>query len=448
MITCNVLFSVVAALGPQTGDTHEAPLVPVRAVQRFDSQWVVKANELLQEKNLKGRVLEDVAAELAGYGSNAIQAYFAILAGTVDGPTREGARRPSADALDPAAVLLAALARMKPKEVAAQIGVAASGEASLDVRIVALRVLETVGADGGVDAWIKIVSELDPRQFTLAYVQGPCERALSAVVSRDATSLPGLKDRLGKVPPGMVPVVLRGISTSRRPQALPVLTGLLGRMPAWDLVLLPSIGRLAEDTVGDLSDEELTWIRPFTLDQDWRVRREALILLGRVGDWRSHALMTAALADDQRLVQQAAAWALAHLSHTDLGLDASAWTAWFEREIGWFEQNGSRWSQALDVGDPALALEGMREWAGHALFRHDAARAIGRLLARTDAILVSQACTVLSGIKSPAACPALVEALGGENASIREAARATLAAITGLAVAPDATRWRRALAIE
>ncbi len=445
MITAQSLFVLIASLGSGATDAVDAPRTAVRTVQRFDSQWVMKANEVLREGNLRGRVLEDVAAELAGYGPNAIQAYFAILAGTVDGPTEEGALRPSADALDPNEILFATLARMNPKEVAAHVAAAATGDAPLDVRIVALHVLDLVGAEGGLDAWFRIVSEVEPEHLSRAYVQGPCERALAAVASRDGTAFQGLKTRLPKLQPALVPIVLRGIAASRRPQALPVLTSLLGKSNELDLVLLPCIGKLAEETVGDLTDEELAWIRPFADDDDWRVRREALIVLGRVGDWRSAGLLVEALGDEQRLVGQAANWSLARMSRVDHGFDAESWTAFFDSEIRWFESEVPRCVQAIESRNPATALDGVRELAGHALFRHDAARAIGFLLADPHADLVAQACVVLTEIRSPAAIPALIEALSSEDASIREAARAALAAITNLELAPDATAWRRAL---
>ncbi|MDZ4774783.1 MAG: HEAT repeat domain-containing protein [Planctomycetota bacterium] len=419
--------------------------LPVYAVQRFDSQWVLRANEVLIEKRLRGRVLEDVAAELAGFGPSAIQAYFAILAGTVDGPTAEGASRPSPDAIDPNAVLFAALGRMNPREVAAHVAAAASGEASIDVRLVAMRVLECVGANGGFDAWAQILDGVLPEQFSRAYVQGPCERALAAVVSRDGSSISGLKTRLQKLAPALQPLVLRALAASRRPQAVGVLTAFLGQSHDLDLVVLSCVGRLVEEALGDLPEEDLTWIRPFAEDTDWRVRREAMLVLGRVSDWRSHAVITRALADEQRLVQQAAHWALARMTRADFAFDAGAWSTWFEHEIVWYELNGPRFERAIASQDPADVLEGVRELAGHTLFRHDAARTIATLLASPQSDLVAQVCLVLHNLRSPAACPALLAALESVDASIREAARATLAVITGLELAPDPVAWKRAL---
>ncbi|MBL8858536.1 MAG: HEAT repeat domain-containing protein [Planctomycetes bacterium] len=436
---------LVAGCALTAPTVHANGAAPVKVIQRFDSQWVLKANEILAQERLAGRVLEDVAAELAGFGPNAIQAYFAILSGTVDGPYLEGAAFPAAGSLEPNDVLMAALARMRPADVAAHVAAAASGDVPFDVRIVAMRVLDEVGAEGGFAAWTQIVGEIDPELLPRAYVQGPCERALASVLARDNQAFRGLQERISKLDAKLIPLVLRGIGACRRAQGVPVLTALLGRLRDSDLVLLPSIAQLVESTTGDMSDEDLTWLRPFASDEDWRVRREAVIALGRIGDWRSHALLVTSLGDENRLVQQAARWALIRLAGVDYEEDASAWSDWFETEIAWYETNGSRLAREIDSAEPALAVESVREFAAHGLFRHDAARAIVRMCLRTDADIVRQGCLVLSDLRSPAAIPGLLDALQSEDASIREAARATLSAITGLQLAPDGPAWRRAL---
>lgn len=439
-----VLVSVCLVAGASAAPESNPSVRPVRVVQRFDSEWVMKANELLDAQRLEGRVLEDVAAELAGYGAKAIQAYFAILAGTVDGPTKEGARRPAADALDPNEVLLAALARMNPTDVAVHVAVAAA-DADLDVRIVALRVLESVGADGAMSAWIDITERIETVHFERAYVAGPLEGSLAAVLARDPSGFTGLAARFEKLDTKLVPTVLRAVAASRRSQGLPFLMHLLGRRSERDLVLIPSIARLVEETSGDLSEEDLTWLRPFALDEDWRIRREALLALGRVGDWKSHATLVAALSDTQRLVQQAAYWSLARLSKADFGYDAAAWSAWFEAEIAWYEAQASRCMSSIESADPVAILDGAREFAAHELFRHDAARAVSQACTFSDAEIAKQVCRVLSNLASPAGCQGLLEALASEDASVREAARDSLAAITRLEIEPDATAWRRAL---
>lgn len=424
-----------------------APLVvrPARIVQRLDSQWVRKANELLAPERLKGRVLEDVAAELAAAGPNAIQAYFAILSGTVDGPLAEGAHFPPADAIDPDAVLVATLARMNPSQVALHVAAAVSGDAKLDVKIVALRVLSESSSPEALDAWLEIAQGIGAQQLTPPYVKSPCEDALASILSADARLFTRLTQLAPTIATDMIPYVAAGVANSRRKQGLPFLTERLGHDHELDMVLLPCIATLVETTTGELGEDEITWLRPFGNDLDWRVRREALLALGRVQDWRMHAEFAAALSDEQRPVQQAAHWALTHMSNVDFGFDKAAWNTWFEAEIAWYETRGGALNQGIKSGKPATALEALRELVAHPLFRHEVARTASSLCASDDEELVAHVCAVLRDLGSPAACPALVEALASEDASIRESARGALSAITHLEIAPDLRLWRRAL---
>lgn len=422
--------------------------LPPRMVQRTDSPRVRAALEILDPPRLRGLTVEEAAIEIGNLGESSIQGLFAILAGSLEGPAFESGLQddpsrgpvPSEDA-----IVLRALKRMSPSAVAAQVALQATGDAGIDVRRVALRVLgEVCGADG-VDAWFAILAEVEPVHLSRAYFQGPCEEALGRMLARDPEGFARVAAGTKDVRDELFDRIVAGCAASGRPRAVDVLVAALGRDTARDLGLLRHIGKLGSEALGTISEEGLSWVRPYLDDDDPRVRREACIALGRLGDFRAHAALVAKLEDADRPTARAAQWALVALSGRSIESDAQDWTAYFDGEIEWYEREGAGIVAKLASEDASECLAAARGFVEHPLFRHDAAAEIGALLDRADPVIVAGACAALGALGSRVAIDPLLRALARPEPEVSTAAWHALRTLTGLTLPADHDEWRAVL---
>lgn len=443
-----VLAASVLALLASTSLGASERRLPPRVLQRTDTPLVRAALEILDPPRLRGQTVEEAAIELGQLGEGAIQSLFAILAGTLDGPPftstlEDDPSRGSVPNED--AIVLRALKRMSPSAVASQVALQATGEAGIDVRRVALRVLgEVCGADG-VDAWFAILSEVESVHLTRAYFQGPCEEALGRMLARDPDGFVRVAARTKDARDELFDRIVAGCAASGRPRAVDVLVAALGRDTRRDLGLLRHIGALGSDALGTISEEGLSWVRPYLDDEDPRVRREACVALGRLGDFRAHAALVARLSDADRPTTRAAHWALVALSGRSIERDAQAWSAYFDAEMDWYERTGAGHVAALASDDAHACLAAAGTLVEHPLFRHDSAAAIGALVDRADPVIAAGACAALGALDSRVALDPLLRALARPEEEVSIAAWQSLRRLTDLALPRDPDEWRSVL---
>jgi HEAT repeat protein len=218
---------------------------------------------------------------------------------------------------------------------------------------------------------------------------------------------------------------------------------MLGRDRDLDLVLLPQIASLSESAVGGLSQDQFSWIRPFLADEDWRVRREAALALGRMQDHRSYEELVGCLSDEQRLVQQAGLWALRRMSGKNFDDDAAGWRSWFAEESHWFETRGVVLIESLRDADPAIVIDAVRELVQRPLFKHETAEALAVTLRNPNPLVVTGAAAALAELGSVRAVRPLCEALSSSDGGARRAAHAALVRLTGHTWPLDSDEWPR-----
>ncbi len=418
--------------------------------QRTDSKFGRAITRIMNPVTLRGRVHEEVVAELVALGPDAAPTLFAYLSGTIEGPEPDysapaeeppPATRADAHSLPREdVILLDVLSRLPAEKVVPQLAAAAL-HAGVDVKLVALRCLGEIGGASAVDAWLDTLTSLEPVQLERAFVQSPSESALTAILRRDPVALTVLSARVKAAEARLLPAIVRAVGATRSARGIDVLIALLGRDPELDRVVVAQTAHLAEETVGTLTDEQLNWIRPFAADEDWLVRREALAALGRLGDFRSYATLIGALGDPQRLVAQTANWSLRRMTRQDHGYDADAWRGWFEQELAWFEDDGARWTRVLEDTDPARILEAVTNLTQHPLFRHEVCTSFLPLLQSSSRDVVLSMIEVLGNLGSRAAVSSLVNVLARDDEGLRNAAWAALVKLTGEKLPKDANAW-------
>lgn len=422
---------------------------PAHMPARTDSRHGRAVTRIMNPNELRGRVHEEVVAELAALGPEAATTLFAYMTGTIEGPQPDFSEPPPGDPDDPRfahalpredVILLDALAALPAEKVVPQITSAAL-HGGVDVKIVAMRCLGEFGGASAVDAWLDLMTSLEPLHLERAYVHAPTEGALGAILRRDPAALALLSTRVKQAEARILPAIVRSVSESRNARGVPVLLALLGRDSALDRVVLSETARLAEETIGTLPEDQLNWMRPFAVDDDWLVRREALAALGRLGDFRSWPTIVEALGDGQRLVSQTAAWSLRRMSGKDFGADAAAWTEWFESELSWFEDDGARWTRVLEDTEAARVLEAVGHLAEHPLFRHEIGSSLAPLLRRDDRQLVLALVAVLGNLGTRTVAGPLVGLLARDDEELRLAAWAALQKLTGEKLPRDSAAW-------
>ena len=409
---------------------------PTHVVQRADSKFGKAIHRILAPGNLRGRAQDDVVAELLRLGPDSVPALFAHFSGTMEGPFPDVTERPPADedavlppVPDEEAILIATLRQHSAERVVSAVA-SATVLASVDVKLVGMRVLGQVGGASAVDAWIDTMTTLEPIHLERLFVQTPTEGALARILETGDAAFELLAQRASAVEPRLLPSIVRALGASDRSSGIDVLLALLGHDANLDAVLLAELGRLAERTVGAPDESTLARIRPFTSHADWRVRREAISTLARVHAVDAHPVLVAALDDEERLIAETAAWALRKLSGLDLGGDTAAWTSWFEREHEWWITAGAHAIEALGAEDRKQVLAAVGELQSRRLYRHEAARAIAPLLERDDPELAVAIASALGGLGSRTAREALVRALESRHESVRMAAWGALKLIT------------------
>lgn len=447
--TLLLIACTLAALTALAGDKAKRPYVAPRS----DSKFGRAALAILDVNQLRGRVEEDVSAELAALGPDAIPTLFGILSGTLEGPLpsarEEGSsqRIVEVDAL-PAfphqdGIVLYALSRLPSGRVIEDVTSAALARPSLDVRLVAMRVLAQSDDVTAAEAWLAITAEIEEIMLLRPYVQGPVEGALADILARNHSGFARLVPHMKQMPRKLAPLVARAVAVAGRAQGIDVLTSMLGRDRDLDLVLLPQIANLSESAIGGLSDDQFSWIRPFLGDEDWRVRREAVLGLGRMQDFRSYAEIIGRLSDEQRLVQQAALWSLRKMSGRNFEEDGERWRAWFSEESQWFETRGVVLIENLRDADPAVVVEAVRELVQRPLFKHEIAEAMAVTLHNSNPLVVIGAAAALAELGSVRAVRPLCEALSLSDAEARRAAHAALSRLTGQTWPLESEEWPR-----
>lgn len=388
--------------------------------------------------------LDRISAAIAELGINAIQPATAILFGDEQEPALTHAIHPSV--IDKRQDILVKALRSWPKaEVVAAVRARADVDPNPSRTLFAVRTVGRIGGAEAVRAIETMASTLDEMQWTRPFVLSVFEDSLGVLAKEDPRNLRRLGDALMRAPARAAPVFARTIGLTQRPAAVPMLLRAVGRARELDMTILVELDKIGDrgDTGG--SRVEIGKLRSFCESTDSGLRRCAALALARLGDEDSCGPIIALLDGKHPATIAAAEKSLTLLTGVALGRDSKAWTHWREREQEWFETYHQRLLEELASNDSKRIAEAVREWAGHRLFRHQAALAVTPLLLVPDAEIQRQARTALGLFGSARALPALLEHLESTDETGRNETQATLKRLTGLDLPPETGAWRNAI---
>ena len=380
---------------------------------------------ILREPRVTAHAHEARVAELAALGPEAVPLLFSVLC---QGPLEDR-------------TLIEALVRLPRRPVLEHLRGAATGEAPLEPRLVAARVLGRIAEGESLEILLEVAAGIDPPQLEQVRVRRCIEGALIRILRGHPEAILILQRDLLRLPEPLLPIVARSLPAGRHALGLEVLFDLLDRDPSLDAVVLERVSSLAGSPHDSALDGSLWRVRGLTDSPDWEVRRGSALALGHLQDPTSVPQLIRMLEDPDPRVGQSALWALRNLSERRLGGDPRRWTDWYEGERAWFETVGSRLVEDLRSEDPEAVVAAAARLCRRPLYRHTAAAVLGPLLGRGDPRIARAIAPALQRTGSRRAVPYLVPGLQHPDPEVARAAHAALEALTGLSLPPEREVW-------
>lgn len=410
----------------------------------------IAVRRVLDPRHRGGRANEDLLQELVGIGPRCAPVLVAILTGALpwtdwedSGLTLEeaGTANSGDDHL-----LREALRRLPPPAVARAIEEACAGEVPFEQRLVGLHLLAEAGQGReAVACWHSIVTGVEEIHLHRAYVRAQLETALANCLTRSAAGFETLRGKVRSWERRLLPSIVHACVQAKRRQGVDVLFDLHAVDRELDLELLATLPGLAAETVGGLDDLRDGWIAGFLADPDADVRSRAALALGKLRDPGNANRLVDALADSEPSVVQSALWALKQLSGVQILSERADWQSWLDDERRWSNEDRPRSIEGLAAQDPARVVTALRELSQHPLYRHASAAAIAEVREREEPEVLCAACVALRELGTMAGFETLTALLDRPEQDVRDAARATLVALTGQDLPPEAEAWQRLL---
>lgn len=411
---------------PRTPDPHEVS---------------VRVARLLAEASRSGSGGDELVLALVALGDAALPAAFDAL---VQG-------RVSEDDLDVAwteldrrqeQATLAAITRLSPASVRAFLAGIALPETGTRERAVALRVLAESAKPGDLELCFALAAGDAAAERD---VRVALEQALLRIVAREPAATTALGARFAARPPALYSAVVRALGSAGSPQALRMLSELLGAAPAADALLLCEIARVGGLLPQPIEPRVRTRVREYLRRSDPQLLAAAVYAVGRLGDGEAAEQLVALLQSELEHVRTSAHRVLRELSGAHLPLQHERWAGWYRRESEWWRRDAPFHKAELGSGAQYQVAAALRELAVHRLYRHELAPEVARCLEHPERDLVLLACAVLGQLGSRTALPGLVDLLDRQDPACAQAAQRALERITGQRLGEEAEAWRRLL---
>jgi HEAT repeat protein len=389
------------------------------------------------------RTEADVVRQLVALGGDALPALFALHAGE-EGvlPDEEDASVWWGAADQLGALATRALAGLPTAQVVAHLEERLAVDPSKETRLGAARALGALRSCAAVAPLLHIVASFDDLSLSYHSVYAPLEEGLADALVGDPASWKALRASLVSLSDVAARVVVRAVVRVDRPQAIPLLTDLLGRDRELDLVVLPELAELESRFPWRSPARSHGSLADLARSSDAELRRIGALLASPARASEEVDLLIELLPDDDSRVRRAARASLERLTGVRLGDAPEAWSAWLERELDWRVREGAELFERLEAGEPGAVTAALRRLARHPLFRAEiAARLVDLLDDELDPIAAVVACGGLAQVQARTAVPELVLALEHSDPRVSAAAWAALKALTGVDLPQESQAW-------
>ena len=386
---------------------------------------------------------EEAALELAPHARAALPLLLEVLRAR---QVPEFGEEPPQTLSEPQeAIVLGALAALDRAVVVEGLRRMLEPERLRSARDAALRVLSAVGTAEDLDLLLEL--PLGPgEEVPHEVVSTSLSRAVAGVVHRDATALVRLERLWHFHDESLLPAVIRGLGEARDPRSLALLDDVLLRHGDLAPLVMAQVRRIGPSDDSEVNEDLARTLRRHLDPIDPSPCRAACHALAMLRDFEAVPRLIELLVDESPGLRADAHHALRALTHEELRADVALWDAWYARETAWIDERSPAVLSALGSSRDAEVAAAVSELAQRKLFVDQWAWELVPLLRHRSASIRALAARALGSLRSPYVTEALVDTLGDGSEPVREAAAEALRAITGLALPPDAERWRDALA--
>ena len=238
--------------------------------------------------------------------------------------------------------------------------------------------------------------------------------------------------------------LVRAVGQAGEIEGLRFLKGVFGQDEAVQAVLLMEIARLAPVADADLARDLAEPIRWQLRSGETKLVQTAAMAVGRLGDEESIPLLITLLEEGSGGMRVHATRALEAITGVSLRDDPVRWSAWYERENLWFEENVDELFEQLDSQHEEVIFGAVRGLAKMRLHRDETAARLLALLDHDSPSVRRIACQALGQLGSRAAVPPLIDLLVDDDEGVAQSAWVALRWLTGLELPMDHAVWRQA----
>ncbi len=403
---------------------------------------------ILRSSESDHRSQEDVVAGLTGLGSGAVPTLLDLCLGTADLFEPEEAIELSEWWCGPdefGHLYAAALSRMPAASIVDYLQHRVPDDAEHNVRLTAVRILGANGSGTGLEELLRLGESFGELGLRYRSVQLQLENAFETVLERDPrTASRRLADLIGESSTGVRTALLTAMVHTGRPEFLSVIAALSSDGSELGLHVVDRLPELVAAAPWRFDNRPCEIVRRHLAHVDWRYRRSAALALGEMRDVDSFRSICLLLDDGEPAVTAAARWALANMAGTTVPSTSTEWLAWLDEQVAWWEDERPALLERLESDETRGAAEAIRELVARPLFRDGVALDFAALTRNgTRPRLVLASVGALEQLGSRGVLPDLLTLAESRDASIRAAALAALARLTGAAPSPDPATWRR-----
>lgn len=317
------------------------------------------------------------------------------------------------------------LARMDQGVVVDHLARRAAGDAPLEVRLCAARLLGEAHHPRAVDVLLQVAGEVEPIHMARSYVSTAFEQPLARALASDPRADAALAGRIARLSPQVRDLLLRAAAQA---DSAATRRFLASRLTAGEDEQPIVLGAIAAARPGafEAAPEQLEALRARLHGAGEELPRLAALALGKLEDREAVDELIELLSGADALAAHAAHEALRGIGGSDLGTAASAWKAWLAAEETWWDERAPVELQRLLCGERKRVHVALQELLRHPLYRHETAPAVAGLLQEQDDVLAVAGCDALAALGSREALPALLEALAVPEGELRDAVLRTL----------------------
>jgi HEAT repeat protein len=203
--------------------------------------------------------------------------------------------------------------------------------------------------------------------------------------------------------------------------------------------IMTGLGAVARYLSGNT---HLKKLREIVYHEELSIRKEAIILLGKIKDIDSISLLVDFLEGREPLIVESAHWSLKNISGLQFPPEKNTWLNWLQNEQEGAMKNIEELRQKISSKDSSCVIDLLRRISQRTLFRDQVAGELVGLLAHEKEEVKVSTCLALANLGSKTPIPYLIELLINDSSKLREASYNALCSITSERFILDYSIWK------